>query len=204
MKEIFEQLARHYAKDELQIQKRWLEIETAYTNKKRYYHNLTHLQEIHQHLLPVKKEIKNWNCILFSIFYHDIVYQTTKQNNEEKSAQLAKKRLQEINVSEDIQDLCFAQILATKQHAFSTDADTNYFTDADLAILGQNEETYLQYAKQIRKEYSIYPDFMYKPGRKKVLQHFLQMETIFKTVYFQNKFEAQAKHNLNLELNQYL
>jgi predicted metal-dependent HD superfamily phosphohydrolase len=39
--------------------------------------------------------------------------------------------------------------------------------DADLSILGKDLDTYLAYTKMIRKEYSIYPDFLYKPGRKK-------------------------------------
>lgn len=55
---------------------------------------------------------------------------------------------------------------------------------------------------QVRKEYSIYPDLLYKPGRKKVLQHFLQMERIFKTQVFYDKYETQSRRNLEKELNQ--
>lgn len=55
------------------------------------------------------------------------------------------------------------------------------------------------YTKQIRKEYSIYPDFLYKPGRKKVLEHFLQLENIFKTDYFKTKYEVQARKNIESE-----
>jgi predicted metal-dependent HD superfamily phosphohydrolase len=47
---------------------------------------------------------------------------------------------------------------------------------------------------------TIFPDFVYKPGRKKVLLHFLAMERIFKTDYFFHKFELLAKQNLQKEL----
>ena len=58
------------------------------------------------------------------------------------------------------------------------------------------------YLKNVRKEYSLYPNLVYNPGRKKVLQHFVEMEKIFKTEYFFEKFEAQAKENLKQELEQ--
>ncbi|MDX2245424.1 MAG: hypothetical protein SF052_01505 [Bacteroidia bacterium] len=82
----------------------------------------------------------------------------------------------------------------------SPDNDTNLFTDADLSILGQKREIYHAYSTNVRKEYAIYPDILYNPGRKKVLQHFLAMEQIFKTPHFQEKYEAQARANLEEEL----
>ncbi|MFD2921463.1 hypothetical protein ACFS6H_17175 [Terrimonas rubra] len=94
---------------------------------------------------------------------------------------------------------CAAQILATKAHQASTDPDTNYFTDADLSILGQPWEVYETYYKNVRKEYAMYPDFLYNPGRKKVLQHFLSMDRIFKTNHFFGLLEAPARANLQRE-----
>lgn len=91
-------------------------------------------------------------------------------------------------------------ILATKLHEISQDNDTNYFIDADLAILGRGQYEYQKYTEQIREEYSIYPDFMYNNGRKKALQHFLQMDAIYKTDYFFEKYEKQARLNISNEL----
>jgi predicted metal-dependent HD superfamily phosphohydrolase len=61
--------------------------------------------------------------------------------------------------------------------------------------------TYTQYYQAVRKEYAIYPDLIYNPGRKKVLQHFLSMENIFKTTFFIEKFETTAKLNLQREIS---
>jgi predicted metal-dependent HD superfamily phosphohydrolase len=137
---------------------------------------------------------------LFTLYYHDIIYNSLKSDNEEKSAELAEKRMKQIFVSNDTLELCKKQILATKSHIKSTDSDTNYFTDADLSILGQDWDAYSSYYKNVRKEYSIYPDFVYNPGRKKVLNHFLSMDRIFKTAFFYNRFEIQAKRNLQKEM----
>ena len=64
------------------------------------------------------------------------------------------------------------------------------FTDADLAILGKDATTYMNYSHQIRQEYKVYPDFMYNPRRKNVLHHFLQMESIYKTPQFRQQYDC--------------
>jgi predicted metal-dependent HD superfamily phosphohydrolase len=40
---------------------------------------------------------------------------------------------------------------------------------------------------------------MYKPGRKKVLHHFLAFPEIYKTPEFKEKYELQARKNLAME-----
>jgi predicted metal-dependent HD superfamily phosphohydrolase len=183
-------------------QKLWDEIEKAYTHKKRHYHNLKHIEGLVTELDTVKKEIADWDCLLFSVFYHDIVYNPLKNDNEERSADIAVKRLTGERVSQKIIDGCRAQVLATKAHEQSTDNDINLFTDADLSVLGAGWHNYKEYALAIRKEYVVFPDIIYKPGRKKVLQHFLQMKNIFKTAYFSGRLEESARMNISRELEE--
>ncbi|WP_373553145.1 hypothetical protein [Haliscomenobacter sp.] len=202
LKDTFTALIQTYTQDAAVIEPHWLEIEKAYSGKKRHYHNLTHLEQLWQQLLPLKAEITDWDTVLFSLFYHDIVYNVRRQDNEEKSAELAKQRLQALPYPPAGIEKCIVQILATKSHALSSDLDTNLFTDADLAILGQDWPTYHSYTLQVRQEYAIYPDLLYKPGRKKVLQHFLNMERIFKTAHFFSLYEQVARTNLSREIGE--
>lgn len=195
----FKDLFQKYNQDNSLQENLWLEIETYYTSKKRHYHTLSHLENLFQELLSIQEKFENWETVQFSIFYHDMIYNASRNDNEEKSAILAIERLKEIGISEAEILKCHHQILMTKSHEIS-DSDTNYFTDADLSILGKSWETYEEYFKQIRKEYRIYPDFMYNRGRKKALKHFLEMERIFKTDYFFEKYEKQARQNLKNEL----
>ena len=202
LKEIFVQLATRYCSDAMLINECWQEIEINYTKKKRHYHTLSHLENLYAQLENVKEKIEDWDTILFTLFYHDIIYSALKKDNEEQSAELAEKRMIQLTVNADKIEKCKKQIIATKQHLQNTDSDTNYFTDADLSILGAAWEQYVAYLKNVRKEYSIYPNMIYNPGRKKVLQHFLSMERIFKTVYFFEKFEFNAKLNVQKEIEQ--
>lgn len=175
------------------------EVEEAYTHSSRYYHNLSHINSLWL-LLDRSIEINDPDTILLSVIYHDIIYDPSQNNNEEMSAQFAVRRLRSISFPEDKILRCSDQILATKGHQVSSDIDTNLFTDADLSILGADWDSYSVYSKNIRMEYSIYPDALYYPGRKKVLKHFLQMERIYKTVRFFNRYEDQARANISREL----
>lgn len=201
LKQIFIQLCRAYCKDETIVNSYWNEIEKKYSGRKRHYHNLTHLKFLIQQLKECKHLVADWDTILFSVFYHDIIYDVLKSNNEERSAKLAEKRLLMADFPDDKTTLCREQILATKSHIYSNNNDTNLFTDADLSILGQPPDVYEEYYHQIRKEYSIFPDLIYNPGRKKVINHFLEMEKIFKTDHFFAKYEQQARINLKAEFS---
>lgn len=203
LKDTFIALVKNYTLHEDIAHELWAEINLNYSSKKRYYHDLSHLENLLQELNTIKDSIKDWNTILFTLFYHDIVYNALKSDNEEQSAELAAKRMGSIGVPSLLIEKCKNQILATKKHLDSIDSDTNYFTDADLSILGRNWEVYYNYAQHVRKEYSVYPDLIYNPGRKKVLKHFLEMPRIFKTDYFFEKYETEAKHNLHNELGLY-
>lgn len=200
LRDQFEQLCLSFTKDLGFINSLWKEIETKYAEKGRHYHNLLHLDNMFGELDGVKSNISDFSRVSFSVFYHDIVYNATSKSNEEKSALKAKERLSELGLHQNDIKIIYDQILATQFHQKSEDQDTNYLLDADLSILGKDLETYLTYTRMIRKEYSIYPDLLYKPGRKKVLKHFLELESIFKTDYFREKYEIQARSNITAEI----
>jgi len=139
---IFKNELRAVSADESLNERLWNEIKSAYAHRARHYHNLAHLDNVIAELLPVRNEIQDWQTIVFSTAYHDIIYNSRKQDNEEKSADLAVKRLAELGLSAAIKEKCRQQILSTKGHHVSDDPDTNYFTDADLSVLGHDGSSY--------------------------------------------------------------
>ncbi|KFF26933.1 HD domain-containing protein [Chryseobacterium vrystaatense] len=200
LQEKFTDLCLPFSKDQKLINGFWKEIETKYTERGRHYHDLFHLENMFLELENVKNKITDFNSVSFSVFYHDIIYDATSKSNEEKSALCAADRLHKLNLDEDLISKINTQILATKSHQKSEDTDTDYLLDADLSILGKDLPVYMEYTRKIRKEYAIYPDLLYKPGRKKVLRHFLELDTIFKTEDFRNKYELKARENMTTEL----
>lgn len=200
LKETFNILVAKYTERPAFAERLWNELELAYTQISRKYHNLSHLERMLGQLSAVKGQIKNWDAILFALFYHDAVYEPSGNDNEEQSAALARKRMREIGVMPYTIENCKIAILATKQHFSSDEPDLGYFLDADLSVLGADWDTYYQYLLQIREEYQQYPDELYISGRKKILENFLSMPSIFKTGYFAKRFEQQARENISLEI----
>lgn len=200
LKERFFDLISKYCDDPTFNTRCWEEITKCYTAKNRYYHNLQHLENMLQELEMVKQEVKHMDSLLFSIYYHDIVYQATRSDNEHQSALLFKQQISPTNFNNI--EYCFLQIEATKAHERSEDYDTNILLDLDLSILGKSQAIYKKYCQQIRQEYRIYPNMLYRRGRKRVLAKMLEHSSIYKTTTFIEKYEKQARANIALELNQ--
>lgn len=200
-KDIFYALANKFSENNQLVLSFWEEILQYYNSPKRFYHNLNHIEELLLYFIDFKNDIINKEPFLFAIFYHDIIYDALKKDNEEKSALLAVKRMERLGIPEKDIDLCRSYILATKNHtAEIKDKDLAYFLDFDMAILAKPWTEYEAYTRKIRKEYSVFPDFMYRKGRKKVLENFLKKERIFVSDIFYKRYEKQARTNIQNEL----
>ncbi len=200
LQEYFYQLTHKYTSRKEDIFSLWKTIQKKYSENHRAYHNLNHLTELFNYYKQYSEELKNKDVVAFSIFYHDVIYNIWKKDNEEKSAEFAIKELSPLSLSPTIANSIKEQIIATKTHE-SKNMDSQFLIDFDLAILGQSEEVYQKYTHSIRKEYKLVPDFMYKKGRKKVLEHFINKPSIYKTSIFIDLYEKKAKKNLETELN---
>jgi predicted metal-dependent HD superfamily phosphohydrolase len=191
----FYTLCQNFTSDKELSKNLWIEIKTSYSDPNRYYHTLKHLEYIYTSLENIEID----SVIEFSIFYHDIIYDVEKNNNKEKSAFLAKKRLAELNVSQKIQNEVFELILKTKTHQTTSQKDS-LFLDADLTILASPKKIYQNYIYNIRKEYTLYSDKVYNNGRKEVLKFFLKQERLYSSDYFHRRYEKIARKNLESEL----
>lgn len=193
-------ILRAFGSSETLYGKMWDEIVKQHSSRMRYYHTLDHLDHMIIQLQGVQSSIAHWDAMVLAVAYHDLIYNPLRSNNEERSAAVAVERLIAAGVDSETVARTHRHILASKAHIISDDQDTNYFLDADLSVLGANRDVYAAYAANVRKEYRYYPDLLYKPGRRKVLRHFLDMPRIFKTDSFYCNFEEQSRRNLEWEL----
>ncbi|MEO6173777.1 MAG: hypothetical protein ABIP27_01380 [Flavobacterium circumlabens] len=196
--EKYTQLLLNIGFNEKEIQLYWSDLEKAYSNKSRHYHNLTHIKDMIASFETYSAQLQNPNEIIFAVFYHGYIYKSSKKDNELKSAEFALSILPE-NISFDKQ-LVFDAICATQQHQHNAIEDINWLIDFDLKILARDWDNYKIYFEQIRKEYRIYPDFLYQPGRAKALKHFLENEFIFQTATFRDLYEEKARINIEKEI----
>ncbi|MFK8059915.1 MAG: hypothetical protein AB8B78_07475 [Polaribacter sp.] len=196
------ELSQNYFDNDEVIHSLWNAILTKYTSKSRFYHNLIHISSMLFLAKENKSQIVNYHEVLFAIWFHDIIYKSTSKKNEEKSADFAKLALEKCTHKNINIDKIYQLIISTKSHKIilNDTYDNACLLDFDLSILGQSWHIYESYIQKIRKEYQIYPDFLYNPGRKKVLQYFLNRKSLYFTEKYQNLLETKARENLTREL----
>jgi predicted metal-dependent HD superfamily phosphohydrolase len=178
----------------------WERVSRAYNG--RAYHNLDHLGEMLGHLADLPTSLAPAAAPIFGIalIYHDIVYHAHRKDNEARSADLAVAALRQFSVGEDGLTYCHRLIMATKTHLASDD-DEGLLVDLDLAVLARPADSYDDYARGVRQEFSIYPDFLYRPGRKKALRQLLGQEHIYHHLHLRQRREGPARANLTREIS---
>ncbi|WP_207510716.1 HD domain-containing protein [Longitalea luteola] len=201
---VWDQLTAQYGKDSELGDRFFQEILRKYTTSRRHYHNLQHIHALLQYSERYAGHLQDREVVVFSIFYHDIIYNVLRKDNEPRSARLAERRLQALKLPPSKIEQVKIYIEATQTHAVTAAVthltDLQLFLDFDMSILGADWDDYELYTRQVRREYRIYPDKLYYPGRKHFLQHCLQTEHIFQTAIFREQYEAKARANLNREL----
>jgi len=194
-------LASRYASDPSAIEILFNSIVEHYSAKNRAYHNLSHIQSLLSLSESLPDKIQNRDALYFAIWFHDVIYDTKRSDNEEKSAEFAVEALAGLGVPEQTVGVTREMILATKHHrAAGLSWDMKAFLDLDTSILGAPEDIYKEYSRAIRKEYSWVPGFLYRKGRMKVLNDFLDRESIYQTEEIRAKYETQARHNIAEEI----
>lgn len=185
------------------VARAWANLQAAYSASTRHYHNLTHIQALLHWAELYRAELQDYTAVRLAIWYHDVVYQTRRKDNEERSAELARQELAGLNVPAATLVQVAAMIRATNGHcADGLDEDGRWFLDFDLAILGSAPEIYQAYSQAIRREYRWVLGPLYRRGRRQVLETFLQREQLFFTAPLRARLEAQARANLRAELAQ--
>jgi predicted metal-dependent HD superfamily phosphohydrolase len=200
MEELWNEISSKYTNDLVFIGETWKSIENHYSEKHRAYHTLDHLHNILEHSQEYFDKIINKDAFYFSLFFHDLIYNPKSNSNEEDSADLAIEYLQKIDFPQQKIKWVEKCILATKKHRVTNDSDINLFLDLDLIILSSEMEEYDIYAKDIRFEYSFVAIEDYKLGRKKVLESFINKESIYIHPSIESKFGARARTNIQREL----
>jgi len=201
LRQTWQELMSPYCTNEELINSEFDKLIGQYATPGRHYHNLQHIEALLTLQEVYAAAIRNNEVLQLAIFYHDIIYNVLKSDNEEQSALAAGAFLQQTTFPPYLIVTVMDYIRATKTHTGDEhDDDLDFLLDFDLSILGSPANVYSQYAQQIRQEYSVYPDEVYNPGRKQVLTHFLEKPVIYRTAVFREQYEAQARQNIALEL----
>ena len=170
-------------------------VDAAYRG--RPYHDLGHVEHALETSLFLAEDLSpaEGARVVLALVYHDAVYDPRANDNEARSAAVARQALASLSVEKA--DLAEIErlILLTRDHHASDPLGT-LVVDADLAILQASAERYDAYAAAIREEYAFVPEEAYREGRRRVLEGLLARR-LFTSPLLD---EAAARANLKREI----
>jgi predicted metal-dependent HD superfamily phosphohydrolase len=219
-KKMFFEITKKYVGDKKKIEKIYNDVIKRYSAKGRHYHDINHIYKMCDLLKKHKKKFKGmeYEWIFFAIVFHDIIYNPKKSGNEAASSvyfrkivlkyfDISKSMLGD-NVEQLVNDAYLTNfvskvIMATTHNGRlfmdSISPTIKLMLDFDLAVLSGTKKEYEEYAKNIRKEYKMFPDKIYNHGRAVVLQSFLAKKKIYLSKEFKS-LEKQARKNIETEI----
>jgi len=192
----------------------WRILHDHHCEAHRRYHNLEHLREFHERLRYFKAQgLRSSAACELALFFHDVIYDPTRHDNEAKSAQLFTRfcvdlrdciHAEGLPLALHLEEVC-GLILRTAYHMEGpADGDMGAFLDCDLQVLGYEPAAYARYAEQIRLEYAFVPEVAYRKGRADVLRRFLEQKSLYFTTVIQNAAESIARANIASEVKRLL
>lgn len=138
----------------------------------RAYHTLNHLNDLIDQINENKSYFseKDYEKLVITSLFHDCIYDPTKSNNEEMSAEFFENCCIDKS-NKDIQEIK-QMIIDTKTHQPTTKL-SEAFSKYDMSIVERDFNQLLEWEKGISQEFSVYPKEQYKEGRLKFLESLL-------------------------------
>ena len=172
-----------------------------YAEQHRSYHGLAHLQAVLQYIDELTAHAEHPDVVRLAAWFHDSVYDPRRNDNEERSAELAETLLAGLRVEPVIIDEVVRLVRLTASHR-PEEGDRNgaVLCDADLAILGADDDAYAAYRDAVRAEYGHVDDASFRRGRAVVLRRLLAYHPLFTTSTACERWERAARKNMMAEL----
>lgn len=165
----------------------------------RHYHTLEHVNNVLNSLnLFTELDAEDRLLLKYVAWFHDIVYDPTKTNNENESGIVFVNFALEFGFLFDFAKEGHKLILLTDHKSDINSHLGKIICDCDL--VGFSFSNFLERSELVRKEYSHINDEQWKKGRLLFLKSMLDKEHIFKTVRFRKLYETEARNNINEEI----
>ena len=170
-----------------------------YSEAHRAYHTWEHVRACLDVVGPELHTASRPHEVVLALFFHDAIYEPTRPDNEQRSADWAQQALSDAGAT-DAGDRVAALVLATAHGgahpAAAAGPDADLVVDSDLSILGESAPVYDTFEQAIRMEFSAVEPAAFRAGRGQVLRGFLDRDAIYRLPAFVARYEQAARVNL--------
>jgi predicted metal-dependent HD superfamily phosphohydrolase len=179
----------------------WAAVVEAWSQPHRRYHGLAHLAAVLGVVGELAHAAHDPDAVRLAAWYHDVVYDPRRDDNEQVSAERARAGLRGLVDADRVERVVRLVLLTAGHDPAPGDVDGAVLCDADLAVLASPPGRYAAYASAVREEYAHLPDEVFVPGRAAVLEHLLALPALYRVPDVAAEWEPRARANLTAELS---
>ncbi|TYP84843.1 HD domain-containing protein [Blastococcus xanthinilyticus] len=177
----------------------WAALVAAWSEPHRHYHDLAHLAAVLGLLDGLTADVADPDAVRLAAWYHDVVYDPERPDNEEISAARAQAGLRGLVPDERAAEVVRLVRLTAGHDPEPGDVNGAALCDADLAVLASPPQAYAGYASAVRAEYGHLSDDDFTAGRIAVLEGLLALPRLYR-LPVAAAWEPVARANLAAEL----
>jgi predicted metal-dependent HD superfamily phosphohydrolase len=178
----------------------WAALVAAWSEPHRRYHDLNHLAAVLGLVDELAAAAVDPDAVRLAAWYHDVVYDPTRDDNEQVSAERARAGLRGLVPDERREEVGRLVLLTAGHDPDPGDADGAVLCDADLAVLASEPARYAVYASAVREEYGHLSDAEFTAGRIAVLERLLALPELYRVPTVAAEWTPRARANLTAEL----
>jgi predicted metal-dependent HD superfamily phosphohydrolase len=172
-----------------------------YREPHRRYHDLRHLHEVLQTVEDLADEAEDIEAVRWAAWFHDAVYDVQRDDNEQRSAELAERELVALGCDRSMVAEVSRLVRLTATHRPEPgDANGAVLCDADLRILATDPWRLAEYVVDVRAEYAHVSEDGFRAGRAAVLRSLLSADRLYRTATGHARWEDRARANATAEL----
>ena len=179
----------------------WAAVVDAWGQPHRRYHDLAHLAAVLGLVGELADAADDPAAVRLAAWYHDVVYDPRRGDNEAVSAERARAGLRGLVPQERVDEVVRLVLLTAGHDAEPDDANGAVLCDADLAVLAGPPQAYATYASAVREEYGHLSDAEFTAGRIAVLEHLLRLPALYRLPAVAGEWSPRARANLAAELS---
>jgi predicted metal-dependent HD superfamily phosphohydrolase len=180
------------------------DLDRRYRESGRHYHTWAHVAACLRELRRARRaaaaaDQAKAGALELALWFHDAVYEPGREDNEERSAELAVRWASALGLAPAVGQRAAVLIPATRhlpQGPTRPDPAEALLRDIDLAVLGACRTRYLRYERGIAREYARMPVERFREGRVKLLRGLLARPELYATPGFRRRLERRARRNL--------
>lgn len=170
-------------------------LRRQYGDDTRFHHSLAHIVDGLTVISQISDQIENPEAFMLAWMFHDSVYDSHRQDNEEASAALFRNKAKVWGLDSKLIEQTAKLIMVSKyHHIIPVTNDEKLFSDLDKMVFGLPYTLFRSHEKDLRREGDWVSDLKWASRRIDFLERLPQ--NLYVTPFFDERYGSAAHSNI--------